>query len=89
VSTPDPSYRDEPTNGHGGVRIGNRELYDAIQRLEHQVIRMEGRIDKVLGENVDLGKRVRSMELKMYGILAGLVGTLGYVVLSLGSKGHL
>lgn len=63
---------DEPTF----ARITNREVYDAVVRLERTVASLENRVDNVLGENVDLRKRTRGLELKFYGILAGLLGSV-------------
>ncbi len=62
--------------GEGFVRIGNRELYDMMVQVRDRVGQLENRVDNVLGENVDLRKRVRSLELKSYGIMAGLLGAL-------------
>jgi hypothetical protein len=66
------------------ARITNREVYDAVQRLERAVAGLENRVDNVLGENVDLRKRTRGLELKFYGILAGLVGAVGVFFAQLG-----
>ena len=59
-----------PSNG---FRITNRELYDVLLQVRDRVARLESLVDNVLSENVDLRKRVRGLELKFYGILAGLV----------------
>jgi hypothetical protein len=74
----------EDTNG-GGIRITNREVYDSLLKLEKTTDHLVSRVDYVLGENVELRKRVRGLELKFYGILAGLVGAVA--VLLTGSIG--
>jgi hypothetical protein len=58
------------------IRITNREVYDAVVQLRDRVASLERRVDSVLGENVELRKRTRSLELKFYGILAGLLGAV-------------
>jgi hypothetical protein len=55
------------------VRITNREIYDAIISLRDRVAGVENRVDAVLTENVDLRKRIRTLELRSYSILAGLI----------------
>jgi hypothetical protein len=58
------------------VRIGNREIYDAVTKLERTVLSMDDRMNSILNENVVLSRRVRSLELKVYTILAGLTSVL-------------
>jgi hypothetical protein len=62
--------------GEGYVRIGNREIYDMLVQVRDRVGKLEDRVDSVLKENVTLGKRVRGLELRFYGVVAGLVGAL-------------
>lgn len=71
----------DPSNG--GIRISNRELYDMATQVRDRVASLENRVDNVLGENVDLRKRVRGLELRFYGIGAGLVAAI-IVLLRLG-----
>lgn len=59
------------------IRISNREVYDAVMQLRDRVAGLERRVDHVLGENVELRKRTRGLELKFYGILAGLIAAVG------------
>lgn len=73
---------DEPNNG-GGIRISNRELYDMLVQVRDRVASLENRVDMVLSDNFKLGKRVRSLELRFYGVLAGLVTAI-IVLLRLG-----
>ena len=65
------------------ARITNREVYDAVVQLRDRVAALENRVDSVLSENVDLRKRTRGLELKFYGILAGLVGAMGVFLATL------
>lgn len=62
--------------GEGGIRISNRELYDMMVQVRDRTAALENRLDNVLGENVDLRKRVRGLELRFYGIAAGLLAAL-------------
>jgi hypothetical protein len=73
----------EETNG-AFIRITNREIYDALRAVEKAVNTMDGRVNDVLGENVSLGKRVRSLELKFYTILAGLTTAVAGYALTAG-----
>lgn len=77
----------DEVDSNGGFRVSTRELYDMMSRvaasmtsLELQTATrlqaLETRVDNVLGENVDLRKRVRGLELKYYGVAAGLVTAL-------------
>ena len=59
------------------VRITNRQIYDSLIQLERTVSGMDNRMNNVLGENRELRTRVRSLELKTYTIMAGLVSALG------------
>jgi len=63
-------------SGDSFVRITNREIYDAIVNLKDRVAGMERRMDDVLGENVELRKRVRTLELRTYTIISGAVTML-------------
>jgi len=53
------------------IRITNREIWDSLQSLEHAIASMDNRMNNILGENVELRTRVRSLELKTYTIMAG------------------
>jgi hypothetical protein len=66
---------DETPNGFQ-VRYTNKEIMETIRSLESHIQGLERRVDSVLGENVDLRTRVRGLELKFYGVLAGLVGAV-------------
>lgn len=85
-----PSERDDQARataaGEGFIRISNRELYDMMSQVRDRVASLENRVDNVLGENTDLRKRVRALELKSYGIMAGLLGAV-VVLLRVGGIG--
>lgn len=76
------------------VRITNRQIYDALTRQENELAKLTNRVDnafgengvmaKILAENIDLRKRVRGLELRFYGIAAGLMAAI-VVLLRLGS----
>lgn len=51
---------DTPSYNGDFVRIGNREVYDKLVSIEKKVDKLS-----------DLPNRVRSLELKFYGLLAG------------------
>lgn len=70
-------------DGQTFARVTNREVYDAVMQLRDRVASLENRVDSVLSENVDLRKRTRGLELKFYGILAGLVGAVGVALASI------
>lgn len=59
-----------------GIRITNREVYDGLLQVRDRLQAVETRLDLVLSENVSIGKRVRSLELRYYAVLAGLLATL-------------
>lgn len=61
------------------VRITNREIWTQLQHVDGTVARLVGRVDSVLSENTALRKSVRQLELKFYGLLAGVVGALGLI----------
>lgn len=76
-----------PNGDHdASIRITNREVYDALLQVRDRVHGLENRVDNVLGENVELRKRVRGLELRFYGVLAGLVGA---ITVLLGAPGGL
>jgi len=67
---------DELGNGNSFVKISNKEIYQGLMDLKDEVHNMKVLLTTVLEENIDLKKRVRLLELKSYGILAGLIGAI-------------
>ena len=58
------------------ITISRREIFQSFQRIEQEVRGLRTDMTNILSENVELRKRVRSLELKYYAVLAGLVGAL-------------
>lgn len=79
------------SNGSDFIRITNREIWDGLQDVKLRLTSLENRVDTVLGENVaqrqEYGKRIRSLELRFYGVLAGLVAALTALGVGLGTGG--
>lgn len=71
----------EPGNG---IRITNREVYDGLLQVRDRLGSLEHRVDHVLGENVVLNKRIRALELRFYGVLAGLIASVSALGIGLG-----
>lgn len=71
-------YDDVPDNGL--IRVTNRELYDMMQEVRDRVFAVETKLDIVFRDNEDVAKRVRALELRFYGILAGVIGALAIVI---------
>jgi hypothetical protein len=73
------------------IRITNREIYDGITDLTRRVASLENRVDVVLRENVSIkneyGGRIRSLELRFYGVLAGLIAALTALGVGMGVGG--
>ena len=75
----------EPNNG---VRIGSREIYDAVIATQTQVSSLTGEIGgirqqirEIIAPGMkELKDRTRSLELRWYGIAAGLIGGLVYII---------
>ena len=65
------------------VRVTNREIYDAVQELLADVAAVKREIIQLGLDSRELTKRVRALELRFYGILAGLLGAIA-VALRLG-----
>lgn len=67
---------DSPGNGHEFVRITNREVYDRLGGVEAKLDHALSTIDKQNEQLLDNSKRIRALELRFYGILAGLIGAV-------------
>lgn len=64
-----------------GVRITNREIYDLATSTRDEVRDIKAQLTMILGENVDIRRRTRALELKFYAILSGMGGALGLLAL--------
>jgi hypothetical protein len=63
-----------------GIRISNRELYDGLMLVRDELRDTKHQLTSILGENVELRKRVRGLELRFYGVLAGLIGAFAVLL---------
>lgn len=77
---------DASSNG-GAVRITNREIYDGLQALRSELsaFRIDVAADRVRYESThaavaEVTGKLHVLELKVYGLLAGLIGTFGGLV---------
>jgi hypothetical protein len=71
---------DDDGNGSSFVRITNREVYDRLGGVEAKLddaLRNIRSRDKTIEE---YGKRIRALEIRFYGVLAGLIGALVVLV---------
>jgi hypothetical protein len=62
--------------GNGSVRITARDIYDAVQELREEMIAVRAQL-KTAADHED---RLRRLELKWYGIMAGLIAGLGMIL---------
>ena len=60
----------------GFVRITNREIWQMLTDVRERVVDIAAEIESWQLERVDLKKRIRALELRFYGILAGVIGGL-------------
>lgn len=58
------------------VRITNREVYERLGTVEAKLDSALSTIDKQNAALIDYGKRIRALELRFYGVLAGLIGAM-------------
>jgi hypothetical protein len=64
---------DEKNNTPHFIQITNRDIWEKLNEIEEEVRGFS---------QADLPKRVRALELRFYGILAGLIGAIaGFSVL--------
>ena len=78
----------DEASGNEFVRITNREVYERLGRVESKLDNALRVIDTQNTQLQDQGKRIRALELRFYGVLAGLVG--GFMALGVAlSKGAL
>lgn len=77
------SHETPEENGNTFVRITNREIYNALQELKSAMVKLADQGDTI----EDHGSRIRALELRWYGVVAGLMGALGTIIYTL-VKGH-
>jgi hypothetical protein len=63
--------------GQDFVRITNREIWVTLNDVKSMVKDLERTTDEAVEERRDIRARLRALELKFYGVLAGLLGGLG------------
>lgn len=63
-------------DGEEFVRITNREVYNRLGTVEAKLDAALSTIDKQNAQLIDYGKRIRALELRFYGVLAGLIGAM-------------
>lgn len=73
------------------VRITNREIYDGLGNVQRGLEEVKVQMAIIMKENVDIrkeyGNRIRSLELRFYGVLAGLIAALTSLGVGLGVGG--
>ena len=62
------------------VRITNREVWEKLGRVETKIDQALTKQEKADEERADHSKRIRSLELRFYGILAGIIATVGSII---------
>lgn len=68
----------EQPDGSTFIRITNQMVYAELQATRADL----RALSKDIGDYPEVKKRVRNLELKFYGILAGVIAAFGSVVLS-------
>lgn len=67
-------------SGASFVKITNREIYDGLTGVQRGLEEVKVQMAIIMKENVDIrkeyGNRIRSLELRFYGVLAGLIAAL-------------
>lgn len=76
MTTHGPNGKDEPTF----YRVSNREVYERIGTLEAKIDDGLRQLSIMESHIVDHHKRIRALELRFYGVLAGLVGALAVLI---------
>jgi len=67
---------DSSNDGGGFIRVSNREIYDSLQTVKTEIVGIRADLHLIMGENVELRRRVRGLELRVYTILAGMLTAL-------------
>ncbi len=58
------------------IRITNREIWLTLNNVVEEMRGIRSNQEAVLNDNSELAKRVRALELRFYGILAGIVSAI-------------
>lgn len=62
-------------NGNG-IRITNREIYDMLVKVQEKMNELSNQKETV----TILSERVRALELRWYGVLAGILAAIGTIL---------
>ena len=62
------------------IKITNRDIWTKLEVIENDMKDLGGTIRIQVTTGADINKRVRALELRFYGILAGLIGAIGTFV---------
>lgn len=60
----------------GGVRVSNRAIYDQLLAVRFEVADMKKDLQNYQQRQTEHSKRLRSLEIKFYGIVAGMTAAL-------------
>ncbi len=61
------------------IRITNREIYDGLRGVQDELFQLKTTVNVVLSDNQTLGKRIRALELRFYGVVAGLMAAVAVI----------
>lgn len=70
-----------------GIRITNREIYDATIDIKDRVGKLENRLNTALNQQEQMQEDVRRLELRFYGLLAGIITAIGGTIMALLNSG--
>jgi hypothetical protein len=59
------------------VRIGNREIYNKLEAMDDTIKDLAFQVSELTKTRADNTKRIKTLELKFYAILAGLISGWG------------
>lgn len=77
----------EPKQRLPGIRITNREIYDATMDVKDRVGKLENRLNTALNRTETIQEDVRRLELRFYGLLAGIITAIGGTIMALLNSG--
>lgn len=64
------------------VSISNRDVWNSLQEVKDLVRGMSAKMDSINAKVEDHDKKIRGLDLKFYGILAGLIAALGAIAIA-------
>lgn len=63
----------------GFISISNEDVYRKLERMDDKLNTLSRNFDHVTSDTDDLKRKVRALELRFYGILAGLIAATGSI----------